>query len=104
MSRKGKLFGSISGIGALEDVAVGIGGGILFRSMGQGANAVPLTRVVQGFAGYGLNRRGKSHLIRGIIDYIDNYLLSALGFGVRPGAPKKLQLPTMAGLLRSFQR
>lgn len=103
VSRKGKLFGSISGIGALEDLAVGLGGGVLFRSMGQGANAVPMTRIVQGAVGYGLKRRGKAHLIRGIIDYVDNYLLSRIGYGVRPGA-KTVTVPSVAGLLRLFQR
>lgn len=81
-SRKPKLFRTISGIGALEDLGVGLAGGILFRTMGFGANAVPATRIVQGIAGVGMDRRGKRHLVQGTIDFVDNWLLDVLGHGV----------------------
>ncbi|MBA7539669.1 hypothetical protein ES705_31949 [subsurface metagenome] len=81
-SRKPKLFKTISGIGALEDLGVGLFGGILMRLWGQGANAIPATRIVQGIAGVALNRRGKRHLVQGFIDYVDNWLLDQMGYGV----------------------
>lgn len=82
---KGKLFGSISGIGALEDLAVGLGAGAVLRAMGAGVNAVPTVRILQGFAGHAMNRRGKRHLIDGLLDYIDNVLLDMIGMGVGVG-------------------
>ncbi|GAH35400.1 unnamed protein product, partial [marine sediment metagenome] len=81
-TRKPKLFKTISGIGALEDLGVGLFGGILFRLWGQGANAVPAMRIVQGIAGVAFDRRGKRHLVQGVIDYVDNWLLEKMGYGV----------------------
>ncbi len=88
VSRKPKLFRIISGIGAIEDLGVGLAGGIAFRTFGFGANAVPATRIVQGIAGVAMDRRGKRHLVQGTIDFVDNWLLDVLGHGVgsSPGA------------------
>ncbi len=80
--RNSKLFRTISGAGALEDLGVGVAGGLIFRSLGYGVYAVPATRIVQGLAGMALDRRGKRHLVAGTIDFIDNWLLQQLGFGV----------------------
>jgi len=82
VSRKPKLFRTISGIGAIEDLGVGLAGGIAFRTFGFGANAVPATRIVQGIAGVAMDRRGKRHLVQGTIDFVDNWLLDVLGHGV----------------------
>jgi len=61
--------------------------------MGQGANAVPATRIIQGVVGHAVDRRGKRHLVDGILDYVDNWLLSLVGMGVVAGdrAPASVQ-------------
>lgn len=81
---KGKMFGSLSGMGVLEDFGWGWIGGTIFK--GSGVQAVPLARIVQGAVGYAANRRGKQRLLYGVIDYIDNYLVhGAKGIGAGKG-------------------
>ncbi|MBA7539868.1 hypothetical protein ES705_32153 [subsurface metagenome] len=89
-ARKSKLFRSISGVGALEDIGVGAIGGMVFRAMAFGAYALPATRICQGLAGVAMDRRGKRHLVSGVIDFIDNWLLEMMGYGVS-------RIPSMSG-------
>ena len=76
MAKKG-LFGNLSGVGFIEDVAIGYVGGGFFSGMGEAR--LPFTRVVQGIAGHALNRRGKARLVYGISDLIDVYLMQGAG-------------------------
>lgn len=86
-------------MGALEDLGVGFIGGMIFRGMGQGANAVPATRIIQGVVGHAAGRRGKRHLVQGIIDYVDNYLLEMVGMGVG----RARAAPTISSLVRKIR-
>lgn len=71
---KSKFFKNMSGVGAVEDALIGyVGLQVLAPSVGAAA-ALPLTRTLQGIAGYALNRRGKGRMMYGIIDLIDLYL------------------------------
>ncbi len=80
---KGKLFRSISGAGALEDVGVGFIG---FTLLGKTPAALPITRTLQGIAAYGLDRRGKRHAIQGILDLVTLWLAGGFGGGNGRGA------------------
>ena len=76
MGKKG-LFGNLSGVGFIEDVAIGYLGGGFFSGMGEAR--LPFTRVVQGISGHALNRRGKGRLVYAISDLIDVYLMQGAG-------------------------
>ena len=80
---KGKLFRSVSGVGALEDVGVGFIG---FTLLGKTPSALPITRTLQGVAAYAMDRRGKRHAVQGIIDLLTLWL--AGGFGGRNGVTR----------------
>lgn len=72
----GFKLGKLGLTGIAEDFAVGYIGGTVLRSRGfSTAQAIPLTRVVQGAAGYALNRRGKARFVPAVIDYFDAVLL-----------------------------
>lgn len=76
MAKKG-LFGNLSGVGFIEDVAVGYIGGSFLSGMGEAR--LPMTRVIHGISGHALNRRGKGRLVYAISDLIDVYLLQGAG-------------------------
>jgi hypothetical protein len=79
---KGKLFRSISGAGALEDVGVGFIG---FTLLGKTPAALPLTRTLQGIAAHAMGRRGKRHAIQGILDLVTLWLAGGIGVAPRFG-------------------
>ena len=81
---KGKLFRSVSGAGALEDVGVGFIG---FTLLGKTPAALPITRTLQGLAGHAMGRRGKRHAIQGIIDLLTLWLAGGIGVGVGARLP-----------------
>lgn len=64
--------------GGLEDIAWGWIG---FNVLGRTPAALPATRVVQGLAGYALDRRGKGRAVYGILDLVALWLSGALGGG-----------------------
>lgn len=76
MGKKG-FFGNLSGVGFVEDVAIGYIGSGFFSGMGEAR--LPFTRAVQGIAGHALNRRGKGRLVYAISDLIDVYLSQGAG-------------------------
>jgi hypothetical protein len=96
---KGKLFRSISGAGALEDVGVGFIG---FTLLGKTPAALPITRTLQGLAGHAMDRRGKRHAIQGILDLFTLWL--AGGFGGNGGRVSLPQGGLSGNLLDSLQQ
>lgn len=79
---KGKLFRSVSGAGALEDVGVGFIG---FTLLGKTPAALPITRTLQGLAAHAMDRRGKRHAIQGILDLVTLWLAGGIGVAPRLG-------------------
>ena len=73
---KGKMFRTLSGLGALEDVGIGFIG---FTLLGKTPSALPLTRAIQGIAAIAMDRRGKARAVSGILDLVALWL--AGGFG-----------------------
>ncbi|MEE9403116.1 MAG: hypothetical protein V3V47_07965 [Desulfobacteria bacterium] len=73
---KGKMFRTLSGVGALEDVGIGFIG---FTLLGKTPSALPLTRAIQGIAAIAMDRRGKNRAVSGILDLVTLWL--AGGFG-----------------------
>jgi len=96
ISRAKPLLGNLSLVGAIEALAVKFIAGAVFRGMGQGANAVPAANIAYGISGHVLGRRGKACLVHGVIDYVDNWLLSLIGMGV--GAPPTTKKKIPAGI------
>jgi len=79
----GKMFRTVSGVGALEDVGVGFIG---FTLLGKTPAALPITRTLQGVAGYAFDRRGKAHAITGILDLVTIWLAGGMGKTTTIGA------------------
>jgi len=96
---KGKLFRSVSGVGALEDIGVGFIG---FTLLGKTPAALPMTRTAQGIAAYAMDRRGKRHAVQGIIDLLTLWL--AGGFGVGNGRVSRGAQGNLSGILVQLQQ
>lgn len=77
---KGKMFRTLSGVGALEDVGIGFIG---FTLLGKTPAALPITRTLQGLAGYAFDRRGKNRAVSGILDLCTLWLAGGFGAGTR---------------------
>lgn len=88
-----KLFRNISGMTALEDLIVGYAGTkVIHESQGfSTGRSLALTRVGQGVLGHVGNRRGKRHLVQGVIDYIDLALV------------EEVPIPILDNLLSKFK-
>lgn len=75
---KGKMFRTLSGVGALEDVGIGFIG---FTLLGKTPAALPLTRAIQGIAAIAMDRRGKARAVSGILDLVALWLAGGFGGG-----------------------
>ena len=96
---KGKMFRTLSGVGALEDIGVGFIG---FTLLGKTPLALPITRTLQGLAGYALDRRGKNRAVSGILDLVTLWL--AGGFGARTSRPQGQLGGTIIAELRNLAK
>lgn len=79
---KGKMFRTLSGVGALEDVAWGFIG---FTLLGKTTTSLPMTRAIQGIQGFAFDRRGKNRLVGSILDLASLWLAGGFGQGLGAG-------------------
>lgn len=96
---KGKMFRTLSGIGAVEDVAWGFIG---FTLLGKTPTALPMTRAVQGIQGHAFDRRGRARLVPAILDLASLWLAGGFGNGggFRLGGDGGFQLESVRNLLK----